>query len=173
MKALGIGLCVVFLVSAAPLIAGNGTIPAGSNGSGVEDAIASTWNVDWFCSKQPNTLYAWQNTGACTGRRASLSATVTSGSGTTNVQHSYEYNLACSGGFITQSIRFDGGPLTTINTGAFTFNLSGSDTIRLVTTEGPAQISAPAMGFVAFSAAGLALALLLLWRVRSPRAGHR
>jgi hypothetical protein len=169
MKQLGIGLCVVFLFSAAPLIAGNGTIPAGSSGSGVEDAIASTWNVDFFCSKRPQTLFAWQNVGPCTGRQASLAATVTSGSGTTNVQHSYEYNLACSGGFITQSIRFDGGSLTTINSGTFTFNLSGSDTIRLVTTEGPMQISAPAMGRVALLAGALAVAFLLVWGVRSRR----
>ena len=167
MKGLGIGLCLLASAFAAvPVVAGNGTIPAGSNGSGVEDAIAGTWNTDWFCSKRPQTLFAWQNIGACAGRQASLAATVLSGGGTTSQSHTYEYNLACVSGLIQQTIRFDGGVLTTISSGTFTFNLSGGDQIRLVTTEGVMQISMPAMGRIALLVGALAVGLGLLWLLR-------
>ena len=167
MRRWGIGLVVVVSVLAAvPAAAGSGAISPGSNGSAIEDAIAGTWNTDWFCSKRPQTLYAWQNVGPCAGRQASLAATVTSGSGTTNVQHTYTYDLACVGGLIQQTIQFDGGTITPINSGTFIFNLTGGDTIQLVTTEGVMQVSAPAMGRAATIAAALALSLGLLLLLR-------
>jgi len=168
MKSLRKTLFVAGLVLAfGPILAGNGSISPGSDGSGVEDAIASTWNTDWFCSKKPQTLFAWQNIGGCVGRQASLAATVTSGSGTTNASHTYDYQLACSEGTIRQTIQFDGGAVTPINSGTFTFNLSGGDTIRLVTTEGPMPISLPAMGRPALLAAAAVMALGLLWLLRN------
>jgi len=173
MKLRGIAAIIGTLTLAVgPAYAVSGTIDPGSTGDDIEEDIENGWDVPpWFCRRIPQTLVVYTLTGGCVGREATIVATVTSGSGTTNISHTFDYNVFCSGSnTIQHTMQFDAGPVTPIDSGTFDFSLSGGDTVRLVTTEGLAPIDGPAMSRGALLAAAAAVSLGLLWLLRRRRA---
>ena len=145
----------------------NGTIPAGTNGQGVGQVMHdSGWNTGGFYCRV-GSLIVWPNTGSCMSRQVVLTFTVLTGGGVTIApSHTYQYHVACTAGnVIRHEIGFDGASLTSIDNGTFTFNLSGGDSIRIVTTEGAIVPSLRPVGYVVLLIV-LLLAGTMLYRRR-------
>ena len=167
---------VAFVTFASPVLAASGTLRAGSTATDIAGTIENGWNAgQWFCKTGSPTLSVWANIGRCAGREVVIGFTVTSGGGVTNVDHTFEYVVQCSGdagaativpewdggggssgGTIRNAIRFDDGPFVPIDNGVFTFDLTGGDSLELVTTEQLTPSSARAMGRVGVVVASIA-----------------
>jgi hypothetical protein len=137
-----------------------GTITLGSDGTDIAQTFHdSGWNTGgFFC--RTGSLIVWPSSpGPCSSRQVVTSFIVLTGGGTIQnpTGHSYTYHVACVGSTILHEVGFDGASLTSINSGTFDFPLSGGDTLRLVTTEGPLSL-VPAIQPVWY----VALLLLLL-----------
>jgi IPTL-CTERM motif len=135
------------LVIAAVLVAGRasaqsstktGTIDADKSGSEIAQKFHDNgWNTGgFFC--RIGSLIVWPESGPCLNREVRSTFTVLTGGGVTSTEHPYEYHVFCGvGNIVRHELAFDGAALTPIDSGTFTFNLTGGDTIRVVTTEGP------------------------------------
>jgi hypothetical protein len=162
---------VVFFAGAvqAQSYSKTGTIPATTNGDGIAQQFhAAPWNEGgFFC--RVGSFIVWPASGPCLRREATITFTVLTGGGSTNAEHSYSYQVFCEvngSARIRHSVAFDGASLTPIDSGTFTFPLSGGDTIQLVTTEGPQALSAPGVGGPALIACAAALLVGMLWFLR-------
>ncbi len=144
-----------------------GQIPAGTNGATTAQVFHNNgWNDGtFFC--RVGSLIVWPRSGPCLGREAKTTFTVLSGLGETNAPHDYTYHVFCGAGNIVQhEIAFDGAALTPIDSNTFTFNLTGGDTLQLVTTEGLQAVSGPALSGRAALACAALVSLGLLWMLR-------
>ena len=117
----------------------NGTIPTDTSGDEMGTVFHNNgWNTGgFFC--QVGSLIVWPESGPCASRQVVINFSVLTGGGVTAAEHQYVYHVFCgseTGNRIRHEIAFDGASFTAIDNGTFTFNLSGGDTIRLVTTEG-------------------------------------
>ena len=116
----------------------SGTLTTNSSGTQIAQTFHdSGWNSGGFYCRV-GSLIVWPSApGPCATRQVVTSFTVLTGGGVLQASHTYQYHVACVGSVILHEVGFDGASLTSINSGTFDFPLSGGDTLRLVTTEGP------------------------------------
>ncbi len=153
------------LVVVAVLVAGrasaqsstkSGMIDEDSSGAEIAQKFHDNgWNTGgFFC--RIGSLIVWPESGPCLNREVRSTFSVLTGGGVTSTPHAYAYHVFCGeGNIIRHELAFDGSALTPIDSGTFTFNLTGGDTIRVVTTEG-------AIGVPTLSEWGLILVMILL-----------
>lgn len=128
-------LVFMFATAGAGATVISGTITAGSDGDGFEQALATNWNdTSEFSCTNASPFTVTTTMGPCTGQTVQVRFDV-NGGGTSNNSHPFTYEVRCLNTELTHSVGFDGNERGSINNGVYFFQPSGETAVLAFTAE--------------------------------------